>query len=237
MTEPSPLSPDAMPGRRPWSDLTARLQAGDAPVAGAVVVAVVAVVAGFLWYQAGVRGAGEAGALPAPVPTPSKAAITERPLPAAPAAAEVVVHVAGAVHRPGLHRLAGGSRVADALAAAGGAALGADTDRLNLAAKVVDGQRIAVPRRGEPPPPLVDGTAAAALPTGPGTTPSPAAVIDLNAATQAELETLPGVGPATAQRILAERERRGGFKTVQDLRRVPGIGERRFAELRHRVRV
>jgi competence protein ComEA len=149
----------------------------------------------------------------------------------------VVVHVAGAVHQPGLHRLAGGSRVADALAAAGGAAPRADTDRLNLAAKVVDGQRIAVPRRGEPPPPLIDGTGAAALATGSGTGPSPAAVLDLNAATQAELETLPGVGPATAQRILAERERRGGFKTVQDLRRVAGIGERRFAELRHRVRV
>jgi competence protein ComEA len=143
----------------------------------------------------------------------------------------VVVHVAGAVVRPGLYRLPAGSRVADAIDLAGGPRPRADLDRLNLAARLVDGQRVAVSRRGEPPLP---GSVEAAV-AADGTTPT--GPVDLNTAGMAELETLPGVGPATARKILEERTRRGGFRSVRDLLGVPGIGERRFAELRSRVRV
>ena len=203
------------------------------PRAVAVVVAVAALAAGVLWYRAGASapGADVAGALPPPVGTSPAAVTTTTTAPV------VLVHVAGAVVRPGLYRLAGGARVADALEAAGGPRPRADLDRLNLAARVVDGQRVAVPRRGEPPPPGPpgDGGGPAGGPGEPGH--PPAAPIDLNTAGQAELETLPGVGPATARKILDERSRRGGFTSVRDLLRVPGIGERRFAELRERVRV
>jgi competence protein ComEA len=144
----------------------------------------------------------------------------------------VVVHVAGAVVRPGLYRLPAGSRVADAIDLAGGPQRRAELDRLNLAARLADGQRVAVSRRGEPPPP---GPVEALTAAADGTT--PAGPIDLNTAGMAELETLPGVGPATARKILEERTRRGGFRSVRDLLGVPGIGDRRFAELRNRVRV
>jgi competence protein ComEA len=203
------------------------------PRGAAVMVVVAALAAGVLWYRAGASapGADIAGALPPPVEASPAPVATTTTAPVA------FVHVAGAVARPGLYRLAGGARVADALEAAGGPRPRADLDRLNLAARVVDGQRVAVPRRGEPPPPGPAGDG-----PGPGGDPGdaghpPAAPVDLNTAGQAELETLPGVGPATARRILDERSRRGGFTSVRDLLGVPGIGERRFAELRDRVRV
>ncbi len=208
------------------SELVARLR-DEHPRGAAVLAVLVVVAAGFVWYRAGLssRGADVAGALPPPVPTavlPSSTTTTT----------VVVVHVAGAVFRPGLYRLAAGSRVADAIELAGGPRPRADLDRLNLAARLVDGQRVAVSRRGEPAPPgPVD---AGPAPADAGT---PAGPVDLNTAGTAELETLPGVGPATARKILEERSRRGGFRSVRDLLGVPGIGERRFAELRDRVRV
>ncbi len=198
------------------------------PGAAAVLVAVIVLAAGMVWYRAGLSspGADRAGALPPAVeiaPPPAPTTTT----------AVVVVHVAGAVVRPGLYRLAAGSRVADAIDLAGGPRPRADLDGLNLAARLVDGQRIAVSRRGEPPPPgPVDALAVAS-----GEATAAAGPIDLNTAGTAELETLPGVGPATARKILEERSRRGGFRSIRDLLGVPGIGERRFAELRSRVRV
>lgn len=203
------------------------------PRGKAVVAAVAALAAGVMWYRAGMSapGADVAGALPPPVDAPAAP-----PAATSPTTTQVVfVHVAGAVARPGLYRLAAGARVADALQAAGGPRPRADLDRLNLAARLADGQRVAVPRRGEPPPPGPAGDATAAGPED--ATGGPTAPVDLNTAGQAELETLPGVGPATARKILDERARRGGFTSVRDLLRVPGIGERRFAELRDRVRV
>ena len=208
------------------SELVARLR-DEHPRGAAVLVAVLAVAVGFVWYRAGLssRGADVAGALPPPVETPAASASTTT-------TAVVVIHVAGAVAHPGLYRLPAGSRVADAIERAGGPRPRADLDRLNLAARLVDGQRVAVSRRGEPlpPGPADSGPAAVDATTPPGP-------IDLNTAGAAELETLPGVGPATAQKILRERTRRGGFRSVRDLLGVPGIGERRFAELRDRVRV
>lgn len=209
------------------SDVFARFR-DEHPRAAAVLVALLVLAAGMVWYRAGLssHGADPAGALPPAVETAPPPAPTTT-------TAVVVIHVAGAVVRPGLYRLAAGSRVADAIDLAGGPRPRADLDRLNLAARLVDGQRLAVSRRGEPPPPgPVDALAAAS-----GDATVPAGPIDLNSAGAAELETLPGVGPATARKILEERSRRGGFRSIRDLLGVPGIGERRFAELRSRVRV
>lgn len=151
-------------------------------------------------------------------------------------AADVVVHAAGAVVRPGVYRLAPGGRVADLLDAAGGAMPEADLDRLNLAAPLEDGQRVFVPVPGQDVPVVAAG---ASGPAGGGeaTGGPPAEPLDLNVATAAELDTLPGVGPATASAILAERDRRGRFAAVEDLLDVRGIGEAKLAALRDLVRV
>jgi competence protein ComEA len=142
---------------------------------------------------------------------------------------ELVVDVAGAVVRPGVVRLAGPGRAIDAIGAAGGAAVDADLNQVNLAAKVGDGDRIYVPRRGEAPPPApTAGSSTAAAQTGP---------VDLNNASVEQLDALPGVGPATAKAIVDYRTRRGRFRTVDDLLSVPGIGPAKLANLKPLVRV
>jgi competence protein ComEA len=139
--------------------------------------------------------------------------------------------VGGKVRRPGLVELPSGARVADALQAAGGASPGVDVAPLNLARKVTDGELIMV---GVTPPPGVAqaGPAGPAAPGGPGAGP-----INLNVATLADLDTLPGVGPVLAQRILDAREAQGGFKAVSDLRKVEGIGTARYEQLKDLVTV
>jgi competence protein ComEA len=137
------------------------------------------------------------------------------------AVTEVVVHVSGSVLEPGLVNLPVGSRVGDALLAAGGALPDARLDRLNLARPLVDGEQVHVPRVGEDAPLPVGPTSRGVLPDG---------RIELNRATAAELETLPGIGPARAQAIIAAREERP-FRVPGDLRRVPGIGEATFQRL------
>ena len=132
-----------------------------------------------------------------------------------------VVHVSGAVREPGVVTLPERSRVADAIEAAGGPMPDARLDRLNLARLVEDAERVHVPRVGEDAPPPDEPASRGVLADG---------RIDLNAASQAELETLPGVGPARAQAIIAEREARP-FRVPGDLRRVPGIGEATFQRL------
>jgi competence protein ComEA len=145
--------------------------------------------------------------------------------------AAVVVAVGGKVRKPGLVELAPGARVADALKAAGGAAPGVDVAPLNLARKVTDGELIMV---GVTPPP----GAAPPAPPGPAVPGQPGAgPINLNTATLADLDTLPGVGPVLAQRILAAREAQGGFKAVSDLRNVQGIGSSRYEQLKDLVTV
>jgi competence protein ComEA len=131
----------------------------------------------------------------------------------------VLVHVAGAVRRPGLYELDEGDRVADAIEAAGGPRRGADLDVLNLAQVVVDGSRIEVP---------VKGVAPGVQPTTPAGT---APMVSLNSATQAELETIPGVGPVTAQAILTHRLEVGGFTALEQLLDVDGIGPATFESL------
>ena len=146
-------------------------------------------------------------------------AASEQPpqaLVAEPAAApKLVVHVAGAVRRPGLYRLDEGKRVADAVARAGGATAPADTAAINLAAPLADGMQVLVPRR-------VAG----------GGGESVGGRVSLSSATAAELDALPGIGPVTAQKILDYRAEHGGFRSVEDLDAIPGIGPARVEQLR-----
>ncbi|MFG1812184.1 helix-hairpin-helix domain-containing protein [Kribbella sp. NPDC049174] len=157
-----------------------------------------------------------------------------QPSPGAPgqAAATVVVHVAGKVRRPGLVRAPTGSRVADVLTLAGGPLPGVDLTTLNLAREVTDGEQILV---GQPTPP---GPAS----TAPGTTPNPSAAppgtpVNLNTATLDQLDTLPGVGPVLAQRILDYRTQNGPFTTIDQLQEVPGVGPKKFDSLKPHVRL
>ena len=145
---------------------------------------------------------------------PAQALVAESPA----VAPRLVVHVAGAVRRPGLYRLAEGTRVADAVARAGGATAPADTAALNLAAPLVDGMQVLVPRK----------TAGPAGKTTGGR-------VSLGSATAAELDELPGVGPVTAQKIVDYRSQHGGFRSVDDLDAIPGIGPARIEQLRDLV--
>jgi competence protein ComEA len=174
---------------------------------------------------------------PAPAPVAVSAAVSSGPSTtgAGGGGAVVTVHAAGRVAAPGVYSVPAGSRVADLITAAGGLLPDADVDRLNLAAKVVDGTRVYIPRKGEPAPteaPAGDPGAGAGaggsgapggVPTGP---------VDLNTATAAQLDTLPGVGPATAAAILTYRARHGRFKSVTELLEVPGIGPAKLEALR-----
>jgi competence protein ComEA len=162
-----------------------------------------------------------------------------------PPATKVVVHVAGAVRRPGVYRLEEGERIADAVKRAGGRAPGADLDAINLAAKVKDGVQILVPRRvaggragGGAAPAAGGGIAPAGVGVGTaGAAGAAPPVIDLNSATAEQLDTLDGVGPATAAKILQYRAEHGPFRSVDDLDQIPGIGPKRLAAIRPRVRV
>ena len=181
-------------------------------LAGAAVLVVVLFVGGRLFLHTG-------AAVPAqPLPPPQ--------LTTAPAApAEVVIDVAGAVRRPGLYRLAQGSRVADAVRRAGGATRRADLSLLNLAQLVSDGEQVIVPRRGAPAA-AASGATGAVPATGP---------VHLNSATVEQLDTLPGVGPVTAQKIVDYRTKHGAFSSVDELDAIPGIGPARLDELRDLV--
>lgn len=150
--------------------------------------------------------------------------------------AMILVHVDGEVHAPGVVRLAPGARVLDVVEAAGGLTGRADTDRLNLARLVADGERVWVPAPGQEVPDLLDPVAdpGAEAPTGPAAS-SPAHMVNLNTADQAALEELPGVGPVTAGHILAWRSEHGRFTSVEELLEVSGIGERTLEQLRPHV--
>nr|WP_249126327.1 ComEA family DNA-binding protein [Streptomyces sp. A2-16] len=147
------------------------------------------------------------------------------------AGAEIVVDVSGKVREPGIQRLPAGSRVADALKAAGGVRPGTDTDGLNRARFLVDGEQVVV---GGPAAPAPASGAGGPVVGGPAGTAS--APVSLNTATVDQLDTLPGVGPVLAQHILDYRTQHGGFRSVDELREVNGIGDRRFADLRNLVR-
>jgi len=140
--------------------------------------------------------------------------------------ARVTVHVVGAVRRPGVYRLRNGQRVTDAVRRAGGVARRADLSGVNLAARLEDGRQVLVPRRAR---------AGEAGPAGAGPS-SPAPPVNLNTATPAELDTLDGVGPAMAAKIIEHRREHGGFGSVDELDEIPGIGPKRLETLRELVR-
>jgi competence protein ComEA len=170
-----------------------------------------------------------AGADPSPEATLPRATAPAAPASASPAAVQVViVQAAGAVAQPGLYRLAAGSRVDDLVHAAGGLAPDADPDRVNLAALLTDGEKVYIPRVGE----ALPADAAGGATSSPATQP-----IDLNSASIAQLDTLPGIGPATAQAIIDYRSQHGRFRSVDELLNVRGIGPAKLDELRALVRV
>jgi competence protein ComEA len=158
------------------------------------------------------------GASPAPARSPGLVAVKPAP------PRLLVVHVVGAVLRPGLYRLPEGSRVDDAIREAGGAKRRAALELVNLAAPVADGQQVVVPARGTP----------GAVPEGMGAS-GPGTRVHLNSATFEQLETLPGIGPVTAQKILDYRTKHGAFQSVDELDAVPGIGPARLEQLRELV--
>ncbi|MFD4602587.1 helix-hairpin-helix domain-containing protein [Streptomyces sp. NPDC058464] len=143
--------------------------------------------------------------------------------------AEIVVDVTGKVRDPGVHTLPAGSRVTDALRAAGGVRPGTDTDGLNRARFLTDGEQIVV---GGPAPPAAPGQVVGGAATGAG----PSVPVSLNTATVEQLDALPGVGPVLAQHIVDFRTQHGGFRSVDELRQVRGIGDRRYSDLRDLVR-
>jgi competence protein ComEA len=169
----------------------------------------------------GGSGSGAAGPGPRPVAT---IAVQEDGA----GGGRVVVHVAGAVHDPGVYRLPGDARVDDAVARAGGATRRADLGGLNLAARLEDGRQVLVPERARR-----GGGGGAAV--APSAGPAEGQPLNLNTATLEQLDTLSGIGPATAQKILDFREENGGFGSVEELGEIPGIGEKRLASLREKV--
>jgi competence protein ComEA len=196
-------------------------------LAAYAVAAVVVVVLGVRFMQGQARGGAGGAAGGAQVARAPASVKIERP-----ASTGALVHVAGAVRRPGVYRLHDGDRVEDAVERAGGARSGADVNAINLAAKVADGQQVVVPRRGAAAPAVGDaGTGDGAV--GAATQPP----VSLNSATAAQLDTLDGVGPATAQKILDWRREHGGFRSIDDLGEVPGIGPKRMAALRGKVQL
>ncbi|WP_413777776.1 helix-hairpin-helix domain-containing protein [Streptomyces sp. AM8-1-1] len=171
----------------------------------------------------------QGAAAPAPAPAPATDSEPElSPGPPVPSAAvpsgRIIIDVSGKVRRPGVLQLPAGSRVADALHAAGGVKPGTDLTALNRARVLVDGEQVVVGGS-------IGGTGAAGGPVA-----QPAGPVSLNAATAEQLDTLPGVGPVLAQHIIDYRTQHGGFRSVDELREVNGIGDRRFADLQNLVR-
>jgi competence protein ComEA len=153
--------------------------------------------------------------------------------PSRPAPDRLVVHVSGAVASPGVQTLAADARVDDAVRAAGGASKSARIDQLNLARPLRDGEQIHVPDASEVAAAEGDATGGGGDATGPGG----GDLINLNRATAEELQELPGVGPVLSERIIAFRDTNGGFRTIDELQQVSGIGEKIFAGLEDLVTV
>jgi competence protein ComEA len=232
---PELLRPDPP---RSWLERLAAARAAVDPARLAVAVGVVVLLAVGGWWLLRPARAPVEDALPRAAPgaaaEPPAASVGSLPSPPSVVAADVVVQVAGAVDQPGVYHLADGSRVTDLITAAGGPAADADLQAMALASRLTDGQRVQVPHQGEVLPSTATGAGPAGA-TGSGVT--PAAPVDLNTASEADLDALPGVGPTTARAIVAFREAHGPFHQVDDLTDVQGIGPARLDALRELVKV
>ncbi|WP_418002803.1 ComEA family DNA-binding protein [Mycobacterium sp. PDNC021] len=230
--------PDAVPGSPGWL-ATVRADPGRAGVIALAVVGVVAVLVTVIAVLGDDKPPVTAAKLP-PVQMVSSSA----PGPPAPPgkAEDVVVSVAGLVHKPGLVTLPAGARIADAVTAAGGALAGADLVGLNMARKVADGEQILVGITAPVGAPAVMRSSAGAAPTAPEKGPpgggkDPKGPVDLNTATEEQLDGLPGIGPVMAKAIVAWRTANGRFASVDQLGEVDGIGPSRLEKLRELVKV
>lgn len=209
-------------GRSKWRVALPRLDAGTPGLRVLVAAGLLAaLVAGMVAWRS--RPVAEPIVQRPPAPA-GVAVVAAEPSPSP--TSSVIVYVSGKVRRPGVLTLATGSRVVDAIKAAGGVRKGASPGGVNLARRLVDGEQIVVGAAQ----PAGPGPGAAQAPTGD-------AVVSLNAATAEQLDALPGVGEVLAQRIVEFRDAHGGFQTVDQLREVSGIGEKKFADLRAKVTV
>jgi competence protein ComEA len=211
--------PDLPPA---WRHRLDSLPVEPSQIVAAVVAVAVVIGVGLGWVLTHGRDAGPK--VPIEQLLPSAVSSTLPPAGPEPGTTEAQVHAAGAVRKPGVYALPLGSRVSDLLAAAGGATPDADLDQVNLAARVGDGERIYLPRKGESAP----GISGA----GPPSTP-----LDLNTATAEQLDALPGVGPSTAAAIVEHRTEHGRFRSVEELLEVRGIGPAKLASIRSKVKV
>jgi competence protein ComEA len=215
--------------------------------AGVIALAVVGVIAVLVTVFTLVRDNAPAVASAKLPPVEMVSSASPTPAPAPPDGdGHVIVSVVGLVHKPGLVTLAPGARIADALTAAGGALDGADLIGLNMARRVTDGEQIIVGLVAAPGQPAAMGSSISSgpataestdAPSTAGKAPTPPGLVDLNAATVQDLDTLPGIGPVTAAAIIAWRDANGRFTSVDQLGDVDGIGPARLEKLRDLVRV
>lgn len=206
------------------SDLSLTANQEKALTAVLLIVLAGAVAAGIRTYGAAKRAISDSTAAAAPSRPEAQAPGGAKLVPAAEPVSQLVVHVAGQVARPGVYRLPAGSRVTDALAAAGDALPAGAPDALNLAAPVHDGERVYVPTAEEAAAGVAEGAASGGM-------------VRLNQATAAALEGVPGIGPALAERIVQFRQQNGPFGRVEDLARVPGIGDKTVERLKPYLQV
>ena len=157
---------------------------------------------------------------------PTGQAVILRPVPTE---KPVIIHITGAVPRPGVYALPQGARVQDAISAAGGFLAEAEKSQINLAALLEDGEKLDIP--------YVEGASPVLTTPAPGPSPSPSELIDINTASAAELEALPGIGPTTAQKIVEYREQNGPFVSTQDIINVSGIGPGTYERIKDLITV
>ncbi len=206
--------------RGTWTEIRTKFdfaRAGKPMLVGmAAILVLVAVAAGYVL-------SGTATASEFRIEARSNQAVSEE---AAADAKTVFVHVSGSVHNPGLYEIPEGSRVADAVDQAGGFADDADTESCNLARVLTDGEHVVIAAIGD-----AAGLDGASADDGATQATAAATLVNINTATASQLESLPGIGASTAQKIVAERTQNGPFKSVDDLMRVSGIGEKKLAAI------